>query len=336
MRGSSLLLGVLGLLAFAPAAAGTLWRCDSPSGERSYVSKKVKGATCTVVSQYTSKASRPRDPAPVAYAPPKPAPAMGSVGAGGDAAIPASAHSNPPATYAGAAAAMVAGGISGAAAASAPAPAVASAPAAAPVPAAPGQAPTRLVQGQIYSYVQDGVRHYVSKRPKGLANATQMRTIRYSFIETCFACAARPGVNFGTLRLNTAAYSAEIAAAARQHGVEEAIVRAIIHAESAYNPNALSRAGAQGLMQLMPATARRFGVGNAFDASQNIQGGVQYLAWLLKRFNGDLTLASAGYNAGEGAVDKYKGVPPYSETQRYVQRVAVLAQRYRSAGVVQR
>ena len=99
-------------------------------------------------------------------------------------------------------------------------------------------------------------------------------------------------------------------------------MRAIIHAESAYNPNALSRVGAQGLMQLMPATARRFGVGNAFDAGQNIRGGVQYLAWLLKRFNGDLTLAAAGYNAGEGAVDKYKGVPPYSETQRYVQRVA--------------
>ena len=88
--------------------------------------------------------------------------------------------------------------------------------------------------------------------------------------------------------------------------MDEAIVRAIIHAESAYNPNALSRVGAQGLMQLMPATARRFGVGDAFDASQNISGGVQYLAWLLKRFNGDLTLAAAGYNAGEGAVDKYR------------------------------
>ena len=108
-------------------------------------------------------------------------------------------------------------------------------------------------------------------------------------------------------------------------------MRAIIHAESAYNPNALSRVGAQGLMQLMPATARRFGVANAFDAGQNIRGGVQYLAWLLKRFNGDLTLAAAGYNAGEGAVDKYKGVPPYAETQRYVQRVAVLAERYRGA-----
>ena len=84
-------------------------------------------------------------------------------------------------------------------------------------------------------------------------------------------------------------------------------------------------------MQLMPATARRFGVGNAFDAGQNIAGGVQYLAWLLKRFNGDLTLAAAGYNAGEGAVDKYRGVPPYSETRRYVERVGVLADRYRGA-----
>ncbi|MFK3649338.1 lytic transglycosylase domain-containing protein [Lysobacter enzymogenes] len=330
MRGSSLLLGVLGLLAFAPAAAGTLWRCDGPGGERSYVSKKVKGATCTVVSQYTPKPSRARDPVPVSYAPPKPA--MGAVTAG-DASIPASAHSNPPASYSGAAAAMAAGGLGvGTAAASAP---VAAAPA--PVaPIVPARPPTRLVQGEIYSYVQDGVRHYVSKRPKGLASATQMRTIRYSFIETCFACAAQPGVNFGTLRLNTVAYAGEIAAAARQHGVEEAIVRAIIHAESAYNPNAMSRVGAQGLMQLMPGTARRFGVGNAFDAGQNIQGGVQYLAWLLKRFNGDLTLAAAGYNAGEGAVDKYKGVPPYAETQRYVQRVAVLAQRYRAATVVQR
>lgn len=330
MRGSSLLLGVLGLLAFAPAAAGTLWRCDGPGGERSYVSKKVKGATCTVVSQYTPKPSRARDPVPVSYAPPKPA--MGAVIAG-DASIPASAHSNPPASYNGAAAAMAAGGLN--AGTAAPAAPVAAAPA--PVaPIVPARPPTRLVQGEIYSYVQDGVRHYVSKRPKGLASATQMRTIRYSFIETCFACAAQPGVNFGTLRLNTVAYANEIAAAARQHGVEEAIVRAIIHAESAYNPNAMSRVGAQGLMQLMPGTARRFGVGNAFDAGQNIQGGVQYLAWLLKRFNGDLTLAAAGYNAGEGAVDKYKGVPPYAETQRYVQRVAVLAQRYRAATVVQR
>ncbi len=96
-------------------------------------------------------------------------------------------------------------------------------------------------------------------------------------------------------------------------------MRAIIHAESAFNPNALSRVGAQGLMQLMPATARRFGVSQCLRRQRRTSAAAcKYLAWLLKRFNGNLTLAAAGYNAGEGAVDKYKGVPPYSETQRYV------------------
>src|SRR3546814_3592201 len=120
-----------------------------------------------------------------------------------------------------------------------------------------------------------------------------------SFLETCFACASSPGVNFNTLRLNTSADSDEISKAARQYGVEEAVVRAVIHAESAFNPNALSRGGAQGLMQLMPATAQRFGVGNPFDAGQNIQGGVMYLAWLLKRFNGDLTPARSAAHTSE-------------------------------------
>jgi soluble lytic murein transglycosylase-like protein len=164
--------------------------------------------------------------------------------------------------------------------------------------------------------------------------ATALRTIRYSYMESCFACASKPGVNFATLRLKPEAYRGEIADAAAAYGVDESIVRAIIHAESAFNPNAMSRVGAQGLMQLMPATARRFGVGNAFDPGQNIRGGVQYLAFLLKRFNGDLRLVAAGYNAGEGAVDKYRGVPPYSETQRYVQRVTLLADRYRSGPIL--
>ena len=204
------------------------------------------------------------------------------------------------------------------------------APAAAPPPPASKQSlPTRLVRGQVYSFVgKDGVRTYSSVRPRGVA-AASVRTIKYSYMQTCYACAAAPGLNFRTLRLNTTAYEAEIRAAAREHGVDEGIVRAIIHAESAFNPNALSRVGAQGLMQLMPATARRFGVVNPFDAPQNIRGGERYLAWLLKRYGGNLTLAAAGYNAGEGAVDKYGGVPPYSETQRYVQRVGVLAERYR-------
>ena len=87
-------------------------------------------------------------------------------------------------------------------------------------------------------------------------------------------------------------------------------------------------------MQLMPATAERFGVTDAFDPAQNIRGGVRYLAWLLRRFNGDLTLAAAGYNAGEGAVDRHGGVPPYRETQTYVQRVGLLADRYRGQTLV--
>lgn len=199
-------------------------------------------------------------------------------------------------------------------------------------PAAPKPTGTpRVVQGQVYSYIKDGVRHYTSKRPRGGEGATAMRTISYSFVEDCFACTAGTSVDFGNIRLNTSAYQAEVAAAAREYGVDEAVVRAVIHAESAFNPKARSRVGAQGLMQLMPATAERFGVSNAYDASQNIRGGVKYLAWLLKRFDGNLTLAAAGYNAGEGAVDKYDGVPPYKETQRYVQRVGVLAERYRGA-----
>ena len=297
MRGRGLQRGllVLALLAGAsPVVAGTLYRCEAADGTRSYVSKRVPGATCKAIS-YSGKASAPRS-APAAAA--------------GSATSPSKVSETPVSTTAPAATIQ-----------------------ATPAPAAPVQpyrAP-RLVQGQVYSYIKDGVRHYTSKPPKGSSGATALRTIQYSFMESCYACGARPGVNFGTVRLNTNAYSAEIAAAAKQHGVDEAIVRAIIHAESAYNPNALSRVGAQGLMQLMPATARRFGVGNAFEPGQNIAGGVQYLAWLLKRFKGDLTLAAAGYNAGEGAVDKYRGVPPYNETRRYVERVAVLAERYRGA-----
>lgn len=205
---------------------------------------------------------------------------------------------------------------------------VAATAAATKMPVAAAAAP-RVVRGQVYSFVDaDGVRNYTSVRPAGVS-AASLRTIHYSYIEKCYACGVMPGLNFRTLRLNTVAYQDEIRAAAREHGVDESIVRAIIHAESAFNPRALSRVGAQGLMQLMPATASRFGVSNAFDATQNIRGGVQYLAWLLKRFNGNLTLAAAGYNAGEGAVDKYGGVPPYGETQRYVQRVGQLAERYR-------
>lgn len=285
----------------ANAIAGNVYRCDTGDGSTTYSNKRVSGASCKLVGSY--KAQRAKSKANFATASLSKGAAVG--------------NATPPATIAGS-------------------PVSASIPAAqpvavasSPVTAAPRVAGPRLIRGQVYSYVKDGVRTYTSARPKGAAGVSGLRTIQYSYMETCYACSAKPGVSFATVRLNTAAYGAEIAAAAREHGVDEAIVRAIIHAESAFNPNALSRVGAQGLMQLMPATARRFGVSNAFDATQNISGGVKYLAWLLKRFNGNLSLAAAGYNAGEGAVDKYKGVPPYSETQRYVQRVGLLAERYR-------
>jgi soluble lytic murein transglycosylase-like protein len=102
----------------------------------------------------------------------------------------------------------------------------------------------------------------------------------------------------------------------------------VIHAESAFNPQARSRAGAQGLMQLMPQTAAELGVGNPFDAEQNIDGGVRYLAGLLQRYDQDVRLATAAYNAGPGAVQQYGGIPPYAETQAYVKRIEVLYRRY--------
>lgn len=127
------------------------------------------------------------------------------------------------------------------------------------------------------------------------------------------------------------AYQAQVAGASYRYGVEEALVRAVIHAESAYNPLAVSRAGAAGLMQLMPGTARTYGVSNRFDPVQNIEGGTRYLSMLLRRYNGNVSLVAAAYNAGEGAVDRYGGIPPYRETKAYVGRVTRLLSSYRAA-----
>ena len=281
------------VLAATPAGAGTLYKCTGADGIPNYSGKKIAGASCKVVTTYSPADARPRGPAPAS--------APVARASGGTPSAPR----NVPAArvqFRTAAAGQA-------------------------LPAVSAGGGAKVTRGAMYKYERDGIVHYTNVRPGGDAGAKML----FSYVETCYACGLLPGVDFSSVRLNTEAYAAEVRAAALEFGVEEAVVRAVIHAESAFRPNAVSHAGAQGLMQLIPATASRFGVGDAFDPNQNIRGGVQYLAWLLKRFNNDLTLAAAGYNAGEGAVDRHGGVPPYAETQRYVVRVGQLADRYRGA-----
>jgi soluble lytic murein transglycosylase-like protein len=109
--------------------------------------------------------------------------------------------------------------------------------------------------------------------------------------------------------------------AGEKAGIDPRFIHAVIKQESKYDSKAVSPVGARGLMQMMPATAERFGLKDPFDPAANVEAGTKYLKWLLKRFDGDVSLALAGYNAGEGAVDKYKGVPPYTETQNYVKKI---------------
>lgn len=115
-------------------------------------------------------------------------------------------------------------------------------------------------------------------------------------------------------------YDEVIGRAAAEHDLDPSLVKSVMLVESGFNPRAVSRKGARGLMQLMPATARLYGVADVFDAEQNIRGGARYLTYLLNLYSGDLEQTLAAYNAGEGAVQKYGGVPPYDETQLYVHK----------------
>ena len=132
---------------------------------------------------------------------------------------------------------------------------------------------------------------------------------------------SRSGSRFSAFRKNFHLYDDTIRALGAELGLEPALIKAVVMAESAFNPHALSKQGAQGLMQLMPQTARLVGVTDPWDPEDNLSGGARYLKQMLMRFNGDIRLAAAAYNAGPGSVEKFGGVPPYGETRTYVNRV---------------
>jgi soluble lytic murein transglycosylase-like protein len=188
---------------------------------------------------------------------------------------------------------------------------------------------SRVLRGAVYRITRaDGGVEYTNIPQAGNAEKGGSIKMLFTYIATCAACDVHSKIDWNSVALNISSYGDAISSASNEFGVDEALLRAIIHAESAFNPRALSVAGAQGLMQLIPGTARDMGVLDAFDADQNIRGGARYLALLLRNFNGNERLAAAAYNAGPGAVQKYNGVPPYDETQVYVERVGVLRQRY--------
>lgn len=142
--------------------------------------------------------------------------------------------------------------------------------------------------------------------------------------------AQTPGGNGGPAPIAPGKIDQLVGANAGAWGVDPALVKAIIANESGFDASATSKTGAQGLMQLEPETAAGLGVSNAYDPAQNIWGGTRYIRGLLDRFHGDLRLAVAAYNAGPGAVEKYGGVPPYAETQAYVENVLDSYQKYKA------
>jgi len=189
---------------------------------------------------------------------------------------------------------------------------------------------SRVLRGSVYRIMRaDGSVEYTNVRPAGAAGRAV--TMLFSYISTCVACNLHSTIRWNSVALNLDAYADTIRGASLEYGVDEAFLRAVIHAESAFNPRALSIKGAQGLMQLMPGTATDMGVLDAFNSDQNIRGGARYLGLLLRDFHGNEQLAAAAYNAGPGAVQRYKGVPPYAETQVYVERVETLRKRYGEA-----
>jgi len=143
-------------------------------------------------------------------------------------------------------------------------------------------------------------------------------TMKPKKADSCRQFAPRPHRRPSVKRKQIESWVRQIA---KQYRIDPQLVLAVIEAESGFNDRALSPKNAQGLMQLIPSTAKRFGIKNIWDPYQNIKGGTAYLHWLLRHFNGDLKLVLAAYNAGENAVHRYNGIPPYEETQHYVERI---------------
>ena len=188
-----------------------------------------------------------------------------------------------------------------------------------------GLCPLQSVLAEVYKFTdKDGIVHYTNVKP---ANQKNIKTFSFP----CYASDPKCQLlDWENIPLNRRAFNEEIRAAAQVFAVDESLIRAIIHAESAYQPEALSPKGAQGLMQLMPATEKELQVDDVFDPVSNIECGTRYLSRLLKEFNQNVDLAAAAYNAGPGAVQKYGGIPPYKETREYVRRIRILYRRYSS------
>ena len=187
-------------------------------------------------------------------------------------------------------------------------------------------APSLALAGPIFVYRDaGGAVHFSSKEPPAgvQAKVFTAQQSKFSYHSTTGGYRWR--------RVVPNIYNELISSAARRHQLSAGLVKAIIAAESAFNPRAVSRRGALGLMQLMPENCKRYGVKDPFSAEENIDGGVRLLADLIRRYDGNLPLTLAAYNAGMGAVEKYGGVPPFAETQDYVRRVLHLRQRYQGA-----
>ncbi len=187
-----------------------------------------------------------------------------------------------------------------------------------------------ILRGTVYRITHANGSVEYTNLPGAKVGAKRVQKM-FSYFTTCYACGVNSAINWHTIPLRLHTYQQAIHRAAKRWHLDPGLLQAMIHAESAFNPYAVSAKGAAGLMQLMPDTAVAMGVVNVFDPQQNIDGGARYLAQLLTEFGGKVPLAAAAYNAGSLAVKKYAGIPPYPETRVYVQRVSILRHRYDQA-----